>query len=187
MSEQQRQHLSALVDSEIDPVLLHATVSALASNPELKAAWERYHLIGQVLRGEGVRPEYRQIAARVRQHIAAEPAMPASAPARRRHRARFGPFIGAAIAAAVAFLAIFAVPQLFDPGLPRVGPAIAVNPAPPTGQFALDSQDRRWHLSEPALEHKLDRLLVNHQAYSPASGIKGFFPYATVVSYESGR
>ena len=73
MSEQQRQHISALVDGEIDPALMDATISALESNPELGAAWERYHLIGGALRGEGVTPEYRDIAARVRAQLESEP------------------------------------------------------------------------------------------------------------------
>ena len=45
----------------------------------------------------------------------------------------------------------------------------------------------RWELADPGLESKLDRFLVNHQASSPANGIKGIFPYATVVGYEAGR
>ncbi|MFZ1574909.1 MAG: hypothetical protein WAT36_06700, partial [Chromatiaceae bacterium] len=45
----------------------------------------------------------------------------------------------------------------------------------------------RWHLAEPELESKLDQFLVNHQASSSVNGIKGIFPYATVVGYEAGR
>jgi len=44
MSEQQRWHLSALVDGEIDPGLVHQTLSALASNERLI---EDYHLKGR--------------------------------------------------------------------------------------------------------------------------------------------
>lgn len=36
-SEQQRQHLSALVDGEVAPALVHTTVSAFASNGRLKS------------------------------------------------------------------------------------------------------------------------------------------------------
>jgi len=44
MSEQQRRHLSVLADGEIDPGSVHPTLSALASNERLVAAWEGYHL-----------------------------------------------------------------------------------------------------------------------------------------------
>ncbi|MEA3274524.1 MAG: sigma-E factor negative regulatory protein [Pseudomonadota bacterium] len=187
MSEQQTEHLSALVDGEIDPVLLHATLSALESNRELGETWERYHLIGSALRGEGVRVEYRQIAARVSDSVAREP-VPLAPPASGHGRSsRVGPFIGAALAASAAFLAVFAVPQLFDQKLQPQDPAVAVNPSPPPAQFQLATPGQRWHLVQPALQNKLDRFLVNHQEYSPTSSIKGILPYATVVGYEAGR
>lgn len=185
MTEQQRQHLSALVDGEIDAVLLHPTLSALESNPDLAETWERYHLIGQALRREPVRPEYRQIAPRVRQCIANEPVPIARRAVRR--PSRLGPFAGAALAAAAAFLAVFAVPQLFGPDLSRPGPAVTVASVSPPARFELTQAGQRWNLEEPELKSKLDRFLVSHQAYSTASGIKGFLPYATVVGYEAGR
>jgi sigma-E factor negative regulatory protein RseA len=185
MTEQQRQHLSALVDGEIDPVLLHPTLSALESNPDLAETWERYHLIGQALRREPITPEYRRIAEAVRARVAEEP-VPLARPARR--TSRTGPFAGAALAAAAAFLAVFAVPQLFDPGLDRPAPMLAVSTVtPPPAQFELAPVGKRWDLEEPELKSKLDRFLVNHQAYTTATGIKGFLPYATVVGYEAGR
>lgn len=184
MTEQQRQHLSALIDGEIDGVLLHPTLSALESSPELAQTWERYHLIGQALRREPVNLEYRRIAADVRRRIDQEPVP--LAPAARRH-SRVGPFAGAALAAASAFLAVFAVPQFFAPTIERPFQPVSVTAAAPPVQFQLAQSGQRWNLEEPELKNKLDRFLVNHQAYSTASGIKGFLPYATVVGYEAGR
>ncbi|MGB7550705.1 MAG: sigma-E factor negative regulatory protein, partial [Chromatiaceae bacterium] len=73
MSEQQREHVSALADGELETLLVGPTISALEANADLKAAWERYSLIGSALRGEALRPEYRQIAARVSEELAAGP------------------------------------------------------------------------------------------------------------------
>jgi sigma-E factor negative regulatory protein RseA len=187
MSEQQRQHLSALVDGEIEPVLAHATLSALETNPKLKESWERYHLIGAAIRWEPVREEYRTIAERVKKRIALEPAPMIETGRRRGRTSRLGTFAGAALAASAAFLAIFAVPQLFN-----LGPDPAVSPrfriaSPPPQQFQLPDSIPRWHLDEPALENKLDRFLVTHQEQSPTSGMKGFLPYATFVAYGAGR
>ena len=188
MSEQQRQQLSALVDGEIDPALAQATVSALESSDRLKSSWERYHLIGAAMRSEPLREEYRQISSRVSARIAAEPVPLAPAAARRRRASRLGPFAGAALAASAAFFAVFAVPQLFDPQPATQAPEgtsqIASSASIP---FLLSSPTQRWHLDKPALENKLDRFLVNHQAQSPASGMKGFLPYATLVGYETRR
>lgn len=189
MSEQQRQHLSALVDGEIDPRLLGATASALEANAELKASWERYHLIGSALRSETIREEYRQIASRVSARIDEEPipfAPPAARPGAR--ASRLGPFAGAALAASAAFFAVFAVPELFDTGPPpSESPGITQSPPSTPAKFQLARSGQRWHLDEPALETKLDHFLMNHQEHSPASSIKGFLPYATVVGYEARR
>lgn len=93
---------------------------------------------------------------------------------------------GAALAAGMAFAALVGVPWLFDlrseaapsPGLSAAG-------LPPE-QFRL-AGPVRWHLDAPALETKLDRFLVNHQAQSPVSGMTGFLPYATLVGYGARR
>jgi len=187
MSEQQRQQVSALVDGETDPVLTHATVAALEANAGLKDAWERYHLIGNVLRGEPIRPDCRDIAAGVRARLESEPVPLAPRAARRERESRFSPFLGAALAASAAFFAVFAVPQLFEPERHAVAPVETLAVAEPPSQFRLAEPGQRWHLDQPGLQNKLDRFLVNHQAYSPSSGFKGFLPYATVVGYESGR
>ncbi len=215
MSEQQREHVSALADGELETLLVGPTISALEANADLKAAWERYSLIGSALRGEALRPEYRQIAARVSEELAAGPIpLSASRPAHRQprpraaetSRSRRGHYLGVALAASAAFLAVYALPPLFtasnpvptSPALAQVTPpisspvAVSVSP-PPSSRLVSLSPSRtsevspRWHLAAPELESKLDQFLVNHQASSPANGIKGIFPYATVVGYEAGR
>jgi sigma-E factor negative regulatory protein RseA len=187
MSEQQRQHLSALVDEEIDSALAQATVSALESNKGLREAWEHYHLIGAGIRSEPVRTEYRQIAELVSARIADEPTSINPSRERAVRGSRLGPFAGAALAASAAFFAVFAVPQLFDMQSGSSSPAIARNGSFPPVQFRLPRPSQRWHIVKPALESKLDRFLVNHQEQSRTSGMKGFLPYATVVGYEAGR
>jgi len=215
MSQQQREHISALADGELGSDLIKPTITALEANPDLRVLWERYSLIGSALRGETVKPEYRQIAARVRQQLETEPLIlnPASAarpPSRSNRPARSatkrGHYGGIALAASAAFLAVFALPRYFSPTLdPNTSPTLALTMAPastvvsapttaPTeSRFLMASKSQaselspRWHLAEPSLESKLDRFLVTHQASSPASGIKGLFPYATVVGYEAGR
>lgn len=187
MSEQQRQHLSALVDGEIEPELERATISAIESSDGLQASWERFHLIGSAIRSEPLREEYRQIASLVSARIADEPLPLAPTAARRRRASRLGPFAGAALAASAAFFAVFAVPQLFDPQPGTAAPSGTPVASSAPRQFRLPNPTQRWHLDEPALENKLDRFLVNHQAQSPASGMKGFLPYATLVGYETRR
>jgi len=201
ISDQQRQHLSALVDEEIDPALVQATVSALDSNADLKAAWERYHLIGAAIRSEPLREEYRKIAAQVKARIADEPLpLGRSKPGLARDRgARSGRVASVVLAASIAFATVFGLPRLFTAhtegaAIYPYGGQVAANAPLPSRSVETDVLDlgprrpgQRWHLDEPALETKLDRFLVTHREQSPASDMKGFFLYATVVGYEAGR
>jgi len=186
MIEQQRQHLSALADGELDTDLVRPTVSALESSSEMQATWERYHLIGSAIRSEALAPEYREIALRVRQRMQAEPTVLAPQKSAQARESRLGQFVGIGLAAGTAFFAVFAVPQLFDPAQREASPQSVASVSLPQ-QFRLTDQGQRWHLEQPGLERKLDHFLVNHQARSPVSASKGFIPYATVVGYEASR
>jgi len=187
MSEQQRRHLSTLVDGEIDPGLVHPTLSALVSNERLLATWEGYHLIGAAMRSEQIYPEYRLIRARVSERIAAEP-IPLQRPkAHRRWTLHLGPLTGAALAVCAVSATILAVPQLFGLGRDTEPPPSRHVAVPTPGQFRLTDLARRWHVDEPALEDKLDRFLVNHQEQSPVSHMQGFLPHATLVGYVARR
>ena len=52
MTEQLREALSAVVDGEADVFELRRVLDEVGRSPELAAAWTRYHLIGEHLRGE---------------------------------------------------------------------------------------------------------------------------------------
>jgi sigma-E factor negative regulatory protein RseA len=47
------QELSSLVDSELDEQEAGRAIKACCGNDELKQAWVTYHVIGEVMRGEG--------------------------------------------------------------------------------------------------------------------------------------
>jgi sigma-E factor negative regulatory protein RseA len=197
MNEQQRQALSALVDGELPAHLAPGLLDAVERDADLQAMWERYHLIGGALRREGAPSTYREVAAGVRARVASEPTVLAPAAARGRRLSRLAPFAGVALAASAAFLAVFAVPSLFEPAAtPAVGPAAAQmavvpasagSPAGVADRFLVSRPGPRWHVDQPGVENQLDRLLVSHQEYAPATGINGMLPYATLVSYDAGR
>jgi sigma-E factor negative regulatory protein RseA len=150
--------------------------------PELRAAWERYHLIGQAIRGERIEREVRGVADAVRRAVEREPTVVAPRSSR---LGRGVPFAGAALAAGAAILAILAVPSLFQ----GPDPEPEGSSAPRAERYArLDSvQTQRWSRDGQNLAEKLDLFLVNHQEAAPASGVKGMLPYATLVGYDIGR
>lgn len=73
--DQQREALSALVDGQAGSQEVADACARWASDPEQRAAWARYHLIGDVLRSEEVGRLDRGEAflSRFRERLAAEP------------------------------------------------------------------------------------------------------------------
>jgi sigma-E factor negative regulatory protein RseA len=186
MSDDQRQRISELQDGELESNAAARLLDALVSDPRLQGDWERYHLIGQVLRGEPVMVERRAIVAEVRQQLSAEPTILAPARLQGVRRGRLRPSTGMALAAAAAIFAVFVLPGLLN----RSSLLAPVPPAAPTfaGQPSAGMPvTKRWDLDRPELVSKLDLYLVNHQENAPAVGAKGMLPYATLVGYEAGR
>lgn len=186
MSDEQIEGLSALMDGEIDIPRAAGVLDRISRDPELRATWERYHLVQMAIRRESIVPAARPIAQRVADALAAEPVPIRRRPSRPgRIPSSRAPFGGAALAAAAVFLAVFAAPKLLQgPSAPVPSPErrqVATLPAPSL------VAERRWELDRPELESKLDLFLVNHQEAAPAAGVKGILPYATLVGYDGRR
>src|SRR5881396_1751777 len=47
-----KEKLSALIDGELQSDSLHAHLGRLRADPDLRGAWDTYHLIGDALRGQ---------------------------------------------------------------------------------------------------------------------------------------
>ncbi len=173
--------LSALFDDELGNGERNALVEKLASDPELKARWHRYHVISDTLHNEltaGIDPDF---SLRVSAAIEEEPTI--LAPGRRRvaiPKSWVKQAAGVGIAASVTAVAILGVQQL------NQEPAAPLAKAP--------AADRYVRLATPALKQEkplnedlLEHYLVNHNEYSAASGTHGVLPYARIVSDKGSR
>lgn len=113
-----RQQLSAMLDGELSPDEARFMLRRLQHDTTLASCWERWQVCGDVLRGQRNDLLPRDFAERVAGSLAggavAGDAPDAPALARRPRIARWGG--GAAIAASVALLAVFASRQLPEPG-----------------------------------------------------------------------
>ena len=171
------------MDGELDGRRAARLFDLVGREPEMRAAWERYHLIGQAIRGERIDREVRGLADSVRRAVEREPTV--IAPSSRLGRGvPLAPFAGAVLAAGVAILAILAVPSLLQ------GPGPEGGQVPVVERYArLDNSapPQTWSPDRQVLADKLDLFLVNHQEAAPATGVKGMLPYATLVGYDSGR
>ena len=181
-----KQELSALVDGELDTSVSARLLDQLQTDEELRASWERLHLIGHIIRGEPVHAHYREVADRVRERLSREPTVLApSAVKPERPRSWAMPMLSTALAASLALVAVFALPPLFEQ--PSVPGSTLARPSKPAAELYVRGPDNHWNLDKPAVESKLNRYLVNHQKYAPTSRLKGLLPYATFVSYDPGR
>lgn len=184
MTDEQRSQVSALADGELDGRRAARLYDLAGQDPELRATWERYHLIGQAIRGEPVDPQIRRVADAVRAALRSEPAVVVLRTRRPWRGLELAPFAGAALAAGIVLMAVLAVPALFQGGDPA-----GLESMPDGRRYAslAGESARRWDLDRRELADKLDLFLVNHQDAAPATGVRGMLPYATLVGYEPGR
>lgn len=125
------ERVSRLVDGDAEPQEAAQLCRQWADDPQARAAWREYHLIGDVLRSEELAAPATHPAeflAQLRQRLQHEPAIVAPAPvvraaARRRPPRWLG---GAAIAAGfVAVAGVLVVSRMPSSGLETTGPALA--------------------------------------------------------------
>lgn len=129
MTEKLRQSLSAAMDDEADAFELRRVIDELGRDSELRSLWDRYHLIGSVLRGDRV-PVPADLRDRVWAALevgveegdaVAPPVIPeanvppatavAAAP-----RSYLGRYTGLAVAASVAFGVVLGFNGIWDDG-----------------------------------------------------------------------
>ncbi|MGH8680311.1 MAG: sigma-E factor negative regulatory protein [Burkholderiales bacterium] len=159
-----KQRLSAMMDDAAAGDECERCAKRLKDDPELRAAWDVYHLIGDALRGHTA-PD---VAQRVQERLAAEPTVfaPRAIEPPRRRAAWVGLSMAASVAAA-ALVGWMALP-LFE-RQPDALPPITVK------------------LPEPVpVAHGVGDYLLAHQPFSPALAIGGIAPYIRSVSEENG-
>lgn len=198
MIDEHKRHLSALRDGELDAVSTARLLSDVALDPALRDTWRRYQWVGSAIRGEPLVLDHDCLAERVAAALDREPLT-----IRRRLRSRFAarrvpserfvlsPIAGMSLAAAAAFVVVFALPALFQ-GAGTPDPRLASAPPDPESRPELVSRlaqtsAQRWDLDHPGVATKLDRFLVTHQDTASVTGARGMLPYATFVGYDAPR
>jgi sigma-E factor negative regulatory protein RseA len=206
MTDKLNEQVSALLDNELSDKEASSVLAKISQDQELRQKWERYHMIGDVMRGEVVSIDAGEISERVKEQIDLEPAI-ISIPKKEKNRSWKSnwvkPAAGAALAASVATVVVLNAPGFLgttDTAQPLTASTINtpppkqfvnvanVNKIPPTPAFSQNVTGTRWkNLKEPSLESRLNSYLVNHSEYAaPGSGIR-VMPYATFVGYDSNN
>lgn len=187
MNQHTKEAISALIDGELTPKDTSETVSHLLKSDDFCKVWNRYHLIGDVLRGEHVRVVYQDIAVRVSKQVREETTIiaPHRVAPHKQIRGLFDhrwvkPTVGFALAASVAVMAIMITPYFLDLAPDGEVPEVALSPK---SMDYTGHSGTRWNVDKPDMESTLNRYLVNHQKYAPLKNMNG--PYANFVSYDT--
>ena len=164
-----KEKLSALIDGELQSDSLHAHLGRLRADPELRGAWDTYHLIGDALRGQISPAIADRVVARLREEPTVLAPRPGKGPSR---RLGWYAMSAAASVAAVAFVVWTAFPGW------RAEPQLAGGPdaAPDAAPVAL--------ISSVVAPAEIENYLLAHRPYSHTSAMQGIAPYGRSVADE---
>lgn len=179
MTDKLLEQVSALADDELSAREAELLLARMERDPDLRTAWERYHAIGEAMRGGlSANPGFAEQVAAV---IDAEPAGERFARARTLLNLR--PLAGMAIAASVAMLAVFTL-QGPEPGSPsEVVPGAGSRPAalPVIAPRQADFSGVR----SPELQDQLRGYLINHSEHAGTARLRGVMPYVQIAAHDT--
>lgn len=177
MTDSNREHLSCLMDGEIDRKAQQFLLRRLSTDPELGARWQRYHLVRSCLHqemGQGV-----AIVERVALAVDAE----AEPPVVRTVPGWLRPVAGGAIAACVALVAVVGINQ----NLSRQGPlessgdqpGFVSQPTPLDRSFSRQAVPVNYSEVSPADRQRINTYVLRHHQAVGGSGFASFVPIVT--------
>lgn len=203
MSSNKYEQLSGFMDGDM-AISVDVTLAAVKTDPALRAAWQRYHLIGDSLREQLPAQIDPGFSARVSSLIQHEPTILAPQRSGWRMQQFLKPAAGMAIAASVAIVALVSLQSIetgqsltAEPGVAATAPAQQpatqiANTAPANtasvrtvsgGQAVIAP---RYSPQSTSLEQqRLNSYLVNHNEYRANNGsIQGVTPYVRIIAHD---
>ncbi|MDK2777662.1 MAG: sigma-E factor negative regulatory protein [Pseudomonadota bacterium] len=193
MNDRIQESLSALVDGETDELEVRRLLNQLESDDEMRACWQRYQMIGALMRDE---PAVNVDLSRgIAQAIAGEPmddvlrpAVVAAAPAAG-HRMRW---LASGAVAATVTLAVLVGVRVMDTGNEAL--PLAANESPLMTSPALQAAPQLVADSEqPAVDpqqleeaqRKLQEYVMQHTEQAAMQNGGSIMPYARVVNFDT--
>jgi len=183
MSEQRDEQLSALVDGELGPAEGRFLVRQMANDEQARAAWHRYHMIGEAARGGDCVPSM-DLADRVRAALADEPALgdiqDEQATSTVVQLARWKrPLVTLALAASLAMVAVLVMREAPLQQGPATAEMVADNVQP---QDAMP--EVQWELAPPEVQQRLQGYLANHARHGNVSPGQDMLEYIRLVGFD---
>lgn len=185
MADKTVEQLSALVDGEFEELELELALRRLAKDKELKARWQRYHLISDALKNNLPEVIDMKFADRVSKAIDSEPALktktttpisPVSS--------WYKPIVGFGLAASVATVALLGMNMLQPDESPTTSSLSAVASSVPVTNVQTSAADQA-NTAGGRLDSRLNSYLVNHNEYASMNRVHGMLPYVRMVGYQT--
>jgi sigma-E factor negative regulatory protein RseA len=185
MNDRKFEQLSAMIDGQLTERDSRLLMDGTREDPELKAAWLRYHIIGDALRENLPRHICPDFATRISRALENEPVIlvPKRRPVHHWFKPAFGLAMAASVVAAIG-LGVFKSGTDIPPVPPQKQVPVAVAEVEP--QFApLPIATVRWNSGRPRTPSRLNSYLVNHNQFKADVGMQGVSPYYRVIGYET--
>ena len=172
-----KEKISELVDNELSHLEHYRLLRTLENDHELRGVWERYHLMGTVIRNELDVMVGPALADRIAQGIRQEIPVPVYFISRLPSYTRVA--AGMAIAASVAAVAIFTLQPLSPSNAPS---QIALQSPPPAiaAPAAVGP-------AQAAPQGTLNTYLVEHSEFTPNAGMNGMMSYVRIVGHGNNK
>ena len=182
MSDTIKEQVSALVDGELPEAERELLQRRMASDGELQATWQRYHLIRDAMRED--LPEFisKTSSTDYIQHTDV-PQTEVPAPVSTLQRLT-RPLAGIAIAASVAMLAVVGVLYNTDSIAPQPAAQIADSQPTELPDRYLVVPRSGWQSAKPAVVSHLNGYLVDHSNYAGFGARQSIIPYSRIAGYD---
>jgi sigma-E factor negative regulatory protein RseA len=171
--------ISAFMDGEAAPAESRQALLRLSRETDSRQAWDAFHLVGDVMRGDPVlRADFVE---RLHERMAAEPTVLAP-------QARWRAFADHALAAAAALAGVSVVTALVMTSNP-LRPQDELAAARKTGQpVVAQAPEPGAPAAAGASVAQVNGYLMAHQEFSPRTALQGVVPYVrSVASPQDGQ
>jgi sigma-E factor negative regulatory protein RseA len=175
MADKTGEQLSALVDGECEISEQQWMLRRLSSDNDLKARWQRYHLISDAVKNNLPSAVDARFADRIGEVINAAPPPSQVGGSGSDGFPWFKPVTGFALAASVAAMGVLAL-RLIDTG-----------DTVKSDDLHRVAQKERIEDVQGSLDSRLNTYLVNHNEYASMNGVQGAMPYVRIVGIDSRR
>jgi sigma-E factor negative regulatory protein RseA len=188
MSKESLEHLSSLMDGEVERDSGMFLTRRLSTDDQLCDTWERYHLIRDCIRQPGSKQLVTGLSQKLNAKLEAEDAPSISV---WRSKPWLKPVSGLAIAASVALMAVVvATPQN---GLPPVGgadtalaqPVNAPFVSPNSALISTPSQAVSFSASDQSEAQRLNSYLFRHNQMARTAGRQGFVSFVPIMATQN--